>query len=103
MTTATRSGDSYTDEGRPARSTSRRLSTETKAAFKTTELIAYVAAVVGTVIVATLVKKAGGHDDYFRADKAMFYIVLLTIGYLGSRGLAKAGSHENYDDHGDRF
>lgn len=75
-----------------------RKSTETKAGFKTTEFIAYVAAVVGVVIVAALVKHTSGHDDYFRADKAMFYIVLLTIAYLGSRGLAKAGSRDFYDD-----
>ena len=70
--------------------------------FITTESIAYVAAVVGVVIVATRVKKAGGHVDCFRAGKAMFSIVLLTLGYLGSRGLAKSGSHGNHDDHGDR-
>ena len=45
-------------------------------------------------------KTTSGHGDYFRADKAMFYIVLLTIAYLGSRGLAKSGSRDYYD--GDR-
>jgi hypothetical protein len=73
-----------------------RRSTETKAAFKTTEFIAYIATVVGVIVVATLVKHTSGHNDYFRADRAMFYIVLLTLGYLGSRGLAKSGSRENY-------
>jgi len=38
-----------------------------------------------------------GHDDYFRADRAWFYVVLLTIGYLVSRGLAKSGSRDCYD------
>lgn len=79
----------------PVQSLARR-STETKAAFKTTEFIAYMAAVVAVIVVSTLVKHTDGHDDYFRADKAMFYIVLLTLGYLGSRGLAKAGSREHY-------
>jgi hypothetical protein len=37
------------------------------------------------------------HLDYFRADKAWFYIVLLTIGYVVSRGLAKSGSREHYN------
>ena len=37
------------------------------------------------------------HIDYFRADKAWFYIVLLTIGYVVSRGLAKSGSREHYN------
>jgi len=74
-----------------------RLSTETKAAFKTTEFIAYIVAVVAVIVVASLVKQTSGHPDYFRADKAMFYIVLLTLGYLVSRGLAKSGSRERYD------
>ena len=70
---------------------------ETKASFKTTELIAYVAAVVAVIVTAVAVGTTSGHADYFRADKAMFYIVLLTLGYLGSRGLAKSGSREHYD------
>ncbi|MDQ1673376.1 MAG: hypothetical protein QOC98_1938 [Frankiaceae bacterium] len=74
-----------------------RKSTETKASFKTTELIAYVVAVVGVLVASFLVDTTDGHADYFRADKAWFYVVLLTIGYLGSRGLAKSGSHDNYD------
>ena len=80
----------------------RRLSTETKAAFKTTELVAYLAAVVAVIVTATLVGTDKLHVDYFRADKAMFYIVLLTIAYLGSRGLAKSGSRDYYtEDVGD--
>lgn len=75
-----------------------RKSTETKAAFKTTEFIAYVASVVAVIVVATLVKHTSTHSDYFRADKAMFYIVLLTIAYLGSRGLSKSGSRDYFDD-----
>ena len=75
-----------------------RHATETKASFKTTELVAYVVAVAGVLVASYLVKTtAGGHADYFRADKAWFYIVLLTIGYLGSRGLAKSGSREHDD------
>lgn len=42
------------------------------------------------------------HADYFRADRAWFYIVLLTIGYMVSRGLAKAGSREPYNAHDSR-
>ena len=76
----------------------RRLTTETKAAYKTTEFIAYVVAVVGVLLASQLVGTEDNHADYFRADRAWFYIVLLTIGYLISRGLAKAGSREAYDD-----
>jgi hypothetical protein len=80
----------------------RRRTTETKAAFKTTEFIAYVVAVVGVFIASIVVDGNGNGDngaaeDFFRADRAWLYIVLLTIGYMVSRGLAKAGSRESYD------
>jgi hypothetical protein len=72
-------------------------STETKKSFRTTELMVYVAAVAGVLIASELVGTTHGHNDYFRANTAWFYIVLLTIGYMVSRGLAKAGSREFYD------
>ena len=81
------------EHGRP----SRRLSTETKSAFKTTEFVIYVVAVLGVLLASLLVKHTSGHLDYFRADKAWFYIVLLTIGYLGSRGLAKSGGRDHHN------
>jgi hypothetical protein len=77
--------------------TPRRLSTETKASFKTTEFFAYLAAVVGVLIASQLVGSDDGHSDYFRADRAWLYIVILTVGYMVSRGLAKSGSRELYD------
>jgi hypothetical protein len=46
--------------------------TETKAAFKTTELIVV--------------------DNNFGADPAWRYVTYLTVGYMISRGLAKSGS-----------
>jgi hypothetical protein len=54
--------------------------------------------VAGVIIASYLVKSHAGQPDIFRADKAWFYIVLLTIGYMGSRGLAKSGSRNYYDD-----
>ena len=59
------------------------------------------AAVVGVLVASYLVMTTDNHDDYFRADKAWFYVVLLTIGYMVSRGLAKSGSREPYDEHSD--
>jgi hypothetical protein len=88
---STSTGTGYNAEGR----VEPRRSTETKASFKTTELMAYVAAVAGVLIASAVVETTNAHADYFRADKAWFYIVLLTIGYLVSRGLAKSGSHRN--------
>jgi hypothetical protein len=43
------------------RSTVRRLSTETKAAFKTTEFFAYVAVAVGIVIAGAIVDSSESH------------------------------------------
>ena len=82
--------------GRPAHVEPRR-STETKASFKTTELMVYVASVVGVLLASDLVGTTRAHTDYFRADRAWFYIVLLTIAYLVSRGLAKSGSRQHYN------
>ncbi|MBG0567361.1 hypothetical protein [Actinoplanes aureus] len=80
----------------------RRRSAETKAAFKTTEFIAYVVMVLGVLIASIVVDGNGNGDngaggDYFRADQAWFYVVLLTIGYMASRGLAKAGTRDSSD------
>ncbi len=76
----------------------RRLTTETKSSFKTTEFWVYIAAVVGVFIASALVGTTQNHTDYFRADRAWLYIVILTVGYLGSRGWAKSGSRQAYDE-----
>jgi hypothetical protein len=73
----------------------RRLSTETKASFKTTEFFAYIAAVVGVLGAAAIVDATD-----FGSQDAWFFVTLLTIGYMISRGLAKSGSRDFYDaDH----
>ena len=75
---------------------------ETKPSFKTTELIVYVVAVVGVLIASYVVGDRANNDgsDIFAADKAWWYITLLTIGYMVSRGLAKSGSRRS--DHAPR-
>ena len=78
----------------------RRLSTETKASTKTTELYLYVAAVVAVVITALVVGNgSGGGEDPFGASEAIRYVTFLTIGYMVARGLAKSGSRDFYDEH----
>jgi positive regulator of sigma E activity len=72
----------------------RRLSTETKASVKTSELIAYLAAVIGVLIASAVADEASD----FGAQEAWFFVTLLTIGYLVSRGLAKSGSRDFYSD-----
>jgi hypothetical protein len=71
--------------------------TETKAAFRTTEFVAYVVTVVGVLLASYLVGDADGRGDVLLADKAWFFVTLLTIGYLVSRGLAKSGSRARHD------
>ncbi|MFF4878795.1 hypothetical protein [Micromonospora sp. NPDC000668] len=67
--------------------------TETKQAFKTTEFWIYLIAVAAVLGASQVVGKNSAGVDIFRADNAWFMITLLTLGYLGSRGLAKAGSN----------
>lgn len=72
------------------------LNTETRPARKTTELIAYVAAVLAVVVTAFLVSDDGRHTaDPFSAEQALRYITFLTIGYMIARGLAKSGCRGN--------
>jgi hypothetical protein len=84
-------------------SRTRRLSTETKAAFKTTEFWIFIAMCVAVLIASMTVGSdsnatAGNSGDYFRADKAWLYITILSVGYMLSRGVAKSGSRDFYDD-----
>jgi hypothetical protein len=82
------------DHGR--RPVSVQKSTETKAAFKTTELIAYVVAVFGVLIAALIVDEADAGG--LGAKQAWLYVTVLTVGYMVSRGLAKSGSRDPYRD-----
>ena len=74
------------------RASDRERSTETKSAYKTTELIVYELAVAGVLIASAII------DNSFGADPAWRYVTYLTVGYMISRGLAKAGSREPYRD-----
>ena len=92
--------------GRRSPSVGHRLTTETKQAFKTTEFWVYIVLLLG-LLIAGLVADGGGdagtssEADGFGADKVWLYATLLTIGYLVSRGLAKAGSYDPYtEEHG---
>lgn len=65
---------------------------ETRPAVKSTEFWIYLLAVGGTLLASYLVGRNAQGVDPFQANQAWWYIALLTIGYLGSRGLSKAGS-----------
>jgi hypothetical protein len=97
MSTSATPRGSSTDRGTvTSRDTGRRISTETKAAFKTTEFMSYVAVLVGILVAGAVVDSAdaGGYG----ARQVWLYATILTVGYMISRGLAKSGSREPYDD-----
>ena len=79
----------------------RRLATETKQAFKTTEFWAMVALVVAILASAALIKGGDNGTDQFIARQAWLYVSILGAGYFISRGLAKSGSREPYSDESD--
>jgi hypothetical protein len=77
----------------------RRLSTETKQAFKTTEFWAMAIVIVAILVSAAAIK--GGDSsgtDEFIARQAWLYVAIITGAYLVCRGLAKSGSREPYTD-----
>ena len=73
---------------------------ETKPSWKTTELAVYLVAVIGVLIASAVTGDLGNEDggDVFAADKAWWFITLLTIGYMVSRGLAKSGTRSRDND-----
>jgi hypothetical protein len=80
--------------------TARRLATETKQAFKTTEFWAMVALIIAILIAGNQIEAEEGGRDFFAADKVWLYVTILGSAYMISRGLAKSGSREPYWDDG---
>jgi hypothetical protein len=71
----------------------RRLATETKQAFKTTEFWVYVAFLIAVLIAGTVDNSEGSQ---FGADDVWLFATIVTSAYLISRGLAKSGSRDPY-------
>ena len=87
----------------PAQRTIVRFYDETKAAIKSTEFYAYLLTFAGILIAAQVISEGdsgtGTSGDVFNANRAWLYLTILTVGYMISRGLAKAGSgHRDQDD-----
>jgi di/tricarboxylate transporter len=84
----------------------RRLTTETKQAFKTTEFWAMVGVVVAILVSAAAIKGGDTNGtDEFIARQAWLYVAIVAGAYFISRGLAKSGSSDPYSesrDEGDR-
>jgi hypothetical protein len=86
------------------RSVTRRLTTETKNAFKTTEFWAMVGVIVAILVSAAVINggdTAPGTDEFI-ARQAWLYVAIVAVGYMISRGLAKSGSREPYDEQRDK-
>ena len=82
-----------------------RVFDETKAAIKSTEFYAYLVTFAGILIAAQVIGEGdsgtGASGDVFNANRAWLYLTILTVGYMVSRGLAKAGSgHPDHEDTG---
>ena len=77
----------------------RRLATETKQAFKTTEFWAMVGVIVAILVSAAVINggDTGGTDE-FVAKQAWLYVAIVAGAYFISRGLAKSGSSDPYSD-----
>jgi hypothetical protein len=87
-----------THDATTARNTHRHY-LETREARKTTELMAYLGAVLAVAITALVVGDGGdGGQDPFSAEQALRYITFLTIGYMVARGLAKSGKRAEDND-----
>src|SRR3954447_23359137 len=80
-----------------------RLTSETKHSTKTTEFYAMVAIIAGILIASWIVGQGNGNAnvDAFPAVRAWLYVAIVGVGYMVSRGLAKAGSRDPYWSTGD--
>ena len=89
--TTTKPG-SDTRSYRPTTTAPRAAATsETKPAYKTTEMMFYVVAVIAVLIATQVV-------EGFAARQGWLYVTILTVGYMLSRGIAKAGSYAKDED-----
>ena len=77
----------------------RRMTTETKQAFKTTEFWAMVGVVVAILVSAAVIKGGDTNGtDEFIARQAWLYVAIVAGAYFISRGLAKSGSSDPYTE-----
>lgn len=76
---------------------STRESTETKSFSKTSEFFVWLGTVLAILFASYVM-------DGFAAQEAWRFVTYLSVGYMISRGLAKAGSRDPYrtDDRNDR-
>ncbi|MET0715051.1 MAG: hypothetical protein ABWY57_09075 [Mycetocola sp.] len=81
--------------------TARRVTVETKPAFKTTEFYAWIVVSLAILIASAMVDN-GEDGQGFGADHAWQYVAFVTVAYILSRGIAKAGTRGRDRDRDDR-
>jgi uncharacterized membrane protein YcjF (UPF0283 family) len=97
--TRTDASTNRADTNGTSRSRLRRLTTETKQAFKTTEFWGMVAVIVGILVSAAVIKGGDTNGtDEFIARQAWLYVAIVAGAYFVGRGLAKSGSYDPYTD-----
>jgi hypothetical protein len=96
MATHSASGADTRSTGRGIGTATRRLATETKHAFKTSEFWAMVGLIAAILVSAAVINGGDNGTDEFIARQAWLYVSILGAGYFVSRGLAKSGSREPY-------
>jgi hypothetical protein len=89
-------GTAKNADGPGFRQGARRLATETKASFKTSEFWAMVGVIVMILVSAAAIKGGDNGTDEFIARNAWLYVSIVAAAYMISRGLAKSGSREPY-------
>jgi hypothetical protein len=84
---------------RRARPGTRRLTTETRRSFNTSEFYVYIVA-AAAILIAGLATGDGAADRFVARD-VWLYFAIVSAAYMISRGLAKSGSREPYWQGGD--
>ncbi|MGB9013683.1 MAG: hypothetical protein WCB95_12645 [Aeromicrobium sp.] len=72
-----------------------RVSSGSQATYITVDTILYLLLVLGIFLTAAVVDEAGDGPG-FSADTAWFYVVLLSIGFMVSRGLARINTRSDH-------
>ncbi|MFJ4220069.1 hypothetical protein [Curtobacterium luteum] len=76
----------------------RRTWNETKSAFKTTEFWAWIVVSVAILVASAVVDDSDRGHSGFGADQAWLYVAFVTVAYILSRGIAKAGVRKPDED-----
>lgn len=73
---------------------------ETKASYKTTEFVVFVATLIGVLIAGEVSTGEGiGENDTLDGARVWLYATILGVGYMVSRGLAKSGAGARAETH----